>query len=110
MYRSILFCALAMTACAKKPLTTDSTTAAQRSAEAAGAEDVPQAKLALQLSKENLEKAQALYEDGDTDEAESMLKRAEADAELAAALAKADDEKTMANSALDEVRKVQSSH
>ncbi len=71
---------------------------------------VPQAALALQLSKENLERAQELYEDGDEDEARSMLKRAEADAELAVALAKEDDEKTMANAAMDEIRKVQSAH
>lgn len=109
--RSIpLFCALAMAACAKKELTTESTTAAQRSAEAVGAEEVPQAALALQLSREHLEKAQALYEDGEKEEAKSMLLRAEADAELAAALAKADDEKAMATTAMEEVRKVQSTY
>ena len=106
----LLCCALATAACAKKELTTESTTAAQRSAEAAGAEDVPQAALALQLSKEHLDQAKELYEDGKEDEAKSMLTRAESDAELAVVLAKADDEKTMANAAMEEVRKVQSSH
>ena len=111
MQRSILlFCAVAAAACAKKELTTESTTAAQRSAESAGAEQVPQAALALQLSRENLARAQELYEDGDKDEAKSMLMRAEADAELAAVLAKAEDEKAMANAAMEEVRKVQSSY
>jgi len=111
MHRSILlFCALAAAGCAKKELTTDSTTTAQRSAETAGAQDVPQAALALQLSKENLARAQELYDDGDEDEAKSMLMRAEADAELAAVLAKAEDEKTMATTAMEEVRKVQSAH
>jgi len=111
MQRSILlFCAVAAAACAKKELTTESTTAAQRSAESVGAEQVPQAALALQLSRENLERAKELYDDGDKDEAKSMLMRAEADAELATALAKADDEKTMANAAMEEVRKVQSSY
>ena len=106
----LLCCALAAAGCAKKELTTESTTAAQRSAEAAGAEEVPQAALALQLSKEHLDHAKELYDDGKEDEAKSMLMRAEADAELAVALAKADDEKTMANTAMDEVRKVQSEH
>jgi hypothetical protein len=109
MTRSIFLCVLAA-ACAKQELTTDSTTAAQRSAEAVGAEEVPQAALALQLSRENLEKAKVLYEKGDKEEAKSMLMRAEADAELAVALAKADDEKTMANSAMEEVRKVQGAY
>jgi hypothetical protein len=111
MPRSILwFCALAATACAKKELTTESTTATQRAAEAAGADQVPQAALALQLSEENLERAKQLYEDGKEDEAKSMLMRAEADAELAVVLAKAEDEKAMANTAMEEVRKVQSEH
>jgi hypothetical protein len=111
MPRSILwFCALAATACAKQELTTESTTAAQRAAEAAGADQVPQAALALQLSQENLERAKELYEDGEEEEAKSMLMRAEADAELAALLAQAEDEKAMATAAMEEVRKVQSAH
>ena len=111
MHRSILlFCAVAGAACAKKELTTESTTAAQRSAESVGAEQVPQAALALQLSREHLDDAKKLYDDGKEDQAKSMLMRAEADAELATALAKADDEKTMANSAMEEVRQVQSSY
>ena len=106
----LMFCAIAAAGCAKKELTTESTTAAQRAAEAAGAEQVPQAALALQLSQENLERAKGLYEDGKEDEAKSMLMRAEADAELAAVLAKAEDEKALANTAMEEVRKVQSEH
>lgn len=106
----VLFCAIAAAGCAKKELTTESTTAAQRSAEAVGAQDVPQAALALQLSNEHLEHAKQLYDDGKEDEAKSMLMRAEADAELATALAKAEDEKAMANTAMDAVRKVQSEH
>jgi outer membrane protein OmpA-like peptidoglycan-associated protein len=68
------------TGCAKQPMTTDATSAAQRGAEEAGAQEVPQASLALQLSTENLAEAQALYEDGKKDEAASMLLRSEADA------------------------------
>jgi hypothetical protein len=75
-----------------------------------GAEEVPQAALALQLSNEHLEHAKELYEEGKEEEAQSMLTRAEADAELAAVLAKAEDEKASANTAMDAVRKVQSEH
>ena len=108
--RILLFCAIAAAGCAKKELTTESTTAAQRSAEAAGANDVPQAALALQLSTEHLEHAKELYEDGEEEEAKSMLMRAEADAELATVLAVAEEEKASANTAMEAVRKVQSEH
>jgi hypothetical protein len=105
-----LFCVIAATGCAKKELTTESTTSTQRAAEAAGANQVPQAALALQLSNEHLEQAKDLYEDGKEDKAKSMLMRAEADAELATVLAVAADEKASANAAMENVRKVQSQH
>ncbi len=106
----LLLCAIAAAGCAKKELTTESTTSTQRAAEAAGAADVPQAALALQLSQEHLEHAKELYDDGKEDEAKSMLMRAESDAELAVVLAKAEDEKSLANTAMENVRKVQSEH
>ncbi|MDP2310183.1 MAG: DUF4398 domain-containing protein [Pseudomonadota bacterium] len=91
-----------------KPLYTEGSTAAIRSAEELGAPEVPQASLHLQLAKEELEAATALNEKGDEDEAKSMLLRAEADAELAIALSRADAEKTAAQAAMDRVRKLQS--
>jgi hypothetical protein len=106
----LLFCAIAAAGCAKKELTTDTTTSTQRAAVAAGANEVPQAALALQLSNEHLEQAKDLYEDGKEDKAKSMLMRAEADAELATVLAVAEDEKASANTAMENVRKVQSEH
>lgn len=99
---------LASGCAAKQTLTTDSTSAAQRGATVAGAEDVPQASLALQRSKEGLERAELLYADGKKDEAASQLERAEADAELAIVIAQAANQKTEANAAMERVRQVQS--
>jgi regulator of protease activity HflC (stomatin/prohibitin superfamily) len=97
------------TGCATtQALHTESSTAAIRSAEELGAPDVPQASLHLQLAKEELDAATALNAKGDDDEAKSLLMRAEADAELAVALSRADADKTAAQAAMDRVRKLQS--
>ncbi len=91
--------------CASKTaLKTDSSTAAIRTAEELGAPQVAQASLHLQLAKEELEAATALHEDGKKEEATSMLLRAEADAELAIALSRADAERTEAENAMERVR------
>lgn len=89
-------------------LHTESSTAAIRSAEELGAPDVPKASLHLQLAKEELQAAVALNAKGDVEEANSLLLRAEADAELAVALSRADAEKSEAQAAMDRVRKLQS--
>lgn len=96
--------------CAKQVLSTDSTTAAQRGAEVAGATAVPEASLALQLSKEHLAEAQGLYDDGKKEEAESMLLRSEADAELAILIADASDEQAQATAAMEAVDKVRAAN
>lgn len=71
-----------------------------RGAEEVGAKTDPRASLHLKLAQEEREKALALVKDGDNKQADLMLQRAEADAELAVALsretaAKADAEKTL---------------
>lgn len=91
-----------------QPLHTETSSAAIRSAEDLGATGVPKASLHLQLAKEELEAATALNADGEKEQANSMLLRAEADAELAIALAQADNEKTEANAAMERVHKLQS--
>lgn len=88
---------------AKQTLHTETESAAIRTAEEAGASDVPRAALHLQLAKEGLDAATALHEDGKKDEAASMLLRAEADAELAIVLANHDAEKTDAEAAIARV-------
>jgi len=105
----LLLVGAGVTGCAaKQALHTESSTAAIRSAEELGASNVPLASLHLQLAKESLDAATALNEKGDTDEAKSLLLRAEADAELAVALSRADAEKSEAQAAMDRVRKLQS--
>lgn len=76
-----------------------------RAAEATGAQDVPAAKLHLQLARDQIAAAMKLSDDGDK-RAPVVLARAEADAELAAALTKETHAKRDAESALEEVRKL----
>lgn len=80
------------------------TTSAIRAAEEVGASGVPGASLYLQLAKEELELAQGLAAKGEKEQAESMLERAEADAELAVALSHSDADKKEAAGAIERVR------
>jgi len=101
--------ALAVMGCASNPpLRTESSTSAIRAAEAVGADQVPRASLHLQLANEELAAAQKLAADGKNEEADSMLLRAHADAELAILLSKEDVEKTEATRAMERVLKLQS--
>lgn len=92
--------------CANVPLRTDASTSGIRTAEEAGAAKVPQASLHLQLAKEGLELAKKLAAKGDKEEAESMLKRAESDAELAVVLSHEEAEKSEAIQAVERVRQL----
>ena len=94
-------------ACAGTPLRTESSTSDIRAAEEMGANTVPRAALHLQLAKEQLAKARALADDGQKEEADSMLARAESDAMLAVALSREDNEKSEAEAAVARVRKLQ---
>ena len=94
--------------CAKNaPLHTEATTSGIRAAEEAGAAQVPQASLHLQLAKEGLERARELAAKGEKRDAASILTRAEADGELALALSHEDAQKTEALAALERVRQLQ---
>jgi hypothetical protein len=57
-------------------------------AQAEGAPNEPQAALHLKLAQEQVAKAEALIADGDNEEAAQLIDRAQADADLAVALAK----------------------
>ena len=99
--------AAAITAgCANAPLKTEASTSGIRAAEEVGAADVPRAALHLQLAKEELAVAEQLSAKGESARAQSMLLRAEADAELAVALSREDAEKTEATDAVERVRKL----
>jgi hypothetical protein len=104
-----LVVALALAAgCASNPPTVraESSSAAIRAAEEVGANHVPQAALHLQLAKEQSDRANSLMKTGDNDQAEMLLLRAEADAELALALAREDSEKADAEQAVVRVREL----
>jgi hypothetical protein len=78
-------------ACAGAPAPTErlaSAQAAVRAAKEVGAKDVPQAKLHAQLAQEQVDQATKLIEDGENERADSLLRRAQADAELAVAMAR----------------------
>jgi hypothetical protein len=92
--------------CANAPLRTEASTSGIRAAEEAGAAKVPQASLHLQLAKEELESAKKLSAQGEKEKADSMLKRAEADAELAVALSHKDAEKSEAMAAVERARQL----
>ncbi len=97
-----------LAACATTPLRSDPTTSEIRAAQELGARQVPTAALHLQLAKEQLAKAEALSAKGDEERADSMLERAQADAELAVALSHEDTEKNEAEAAIARVRELRS--
>lgn len=80
------------------------TQSAIRGAEVAGAEDTPKAKLHLKMAKDHLANAEQLIADEEYEDATLVLRRAEADAELAIALSKESDARGRAE---DLQRKVQ---
>jgi len=92
--------------CANVPLRTDASTSGIRAAEEAGAAKVPQASLHLQMAKEELEAAKTLAAAGEKEKADSMLMRAEADAELAVSLSRKDAEKSEAMAAVERARQL----
>lgn len=99
-----------LTACAPSIPTErlQSSAAAIRAAQEVGAERVPRAALHLQLAKEQSEQAKEMIEDGDRDEAGAVLLRAEADANLAVALARRATEEREAASAANKIETLQS--
>ena len=92
--------------CASTPLKTDASTSGIRAAEEVGAADVPQASLHLQLAKEELARAKSLAANDQREKADSMLMRAEVDAELAVALSREETEKAEARAEVERVRQL----
>ena len=102
-----LLLAVAVAGCGSYPAPTakmSSAEAAMRSATEVGAGKVPQAQLHVTLAQEQIAKAKALMSDGDNERAESLLVRAQADAELALSLAKQAIAQTDAQRVVDEVK------
>lgn len=106
---SVFVAALALAGlagCAGTPLKTEGSLSAIRAAEEVGAADVPRAALYLQLAKEHLERARALSQQGEREQAVSLLRRSEADAELAVALAHGETERKEAEAAMLRVQEL----
>ncbi|HLV67266.1 MAG TPA: DUF4398 domain-containing protein [Polyangiaceae bacterium] len=80
-----------LTACGGGAIPRDQMTMAQatvKGAEVGGAPQEPKAALHLKLAKEQIAKANSLIAKGDNDEAARVIARAQADADLALALAR----------------------
>lgn len=107
---ALLLGALSTGCMPKAALHTEAESAAIRGAEESGAAEVPVASLYLQYAKEEVEYATALHASGDKEEAESMLLRAQADAELAVVLSRHEAEKVAAEAAVERVRALRSEH
>ena len=103
---SVLF-AIVIAGCGSSPaINKEPSTSAISAAEEAGASKIPSASLYLQLAKEELENAKGLATNGDKEQAESMLLRAQAEAELAVALSRGDADKKEAIEAIERVRQL----
>lgn len=97
-----------LTACGSYPAPTEKMITSQSSVRAAqevNAASNPQAALHLKLATEQVDQAKQLMADGENKRAEYVLLRAEADAELAVALAREAAMRSEAQKAQDEVRK-----
>jgi len=109
--RSTRFCVLLGAACValacggavvpQERLT--SAEAALRGAEAGGAPNVPMAMLHLKQARDQVAEAKALIADDENERADSVLQRAEADADLALALAREEAAKKQAQQAQEQV-------
>jgi len=75
-------------------------------AEAVGAQSYPKAALHLKMAKHQVGTADRLMADGDNEEADLVLQRAEADAELALALAREEKQRVEAQEALKKVHEL----
>jgi hypothetical protein len=105
----LLFGAVLAGGCATARPPTDnmeSSAASIRAAQSAGAENVPNAKLYLQLANEQSARAKVLIASGGADNmntASKLLMRASADADLAIALADDDKDRLAADQAITDI-------
>lgn len=80
--------------------------AAVRAAEEVGAPAAPKAALHLKLARDQIARAENLMREKEFSDAKNLLRRAEADAELAIALAKAHTEREAAEEAMRKVQRL----
>jgi hypothetical protein len=82
-----------LAACASTPLPAERMASAEgavRAAKEVGSDQIPKAQLMVKLAQDQIDRAKQLAEQGDSEEAASLLTRAQADAELALAIARAE--------------------
>jgi hypothetical protein len=104
---AILTAVILLAGCANQPaVNSEGSTSAIRAAEEVGAGHLANASLYLQLAKEELENSKELEKAGKREEAESMLTRAQADAELAVAVSRGDADTAAANDAIARVQQL----
>ena len=77
--------------------------AAVRAAEVAGAPAVPKAELHLKYARDQITQAKQMIEQGENEQAQRVLVKAESDAEVALALAKHEEARSEANKALEDI-------
>lgn len=103
--------ALGMSACGGAAVPQEQLTSAQaaiRAAEVGGAPNDPQASLLVKKCKDGIEEAKKLIEDGNNHRAEMVLMKAQADAELALALAQEISMRNEAEGAKKQVQELKS--
>jgi len=105
----VMLLGLAAQACGGAAVPHDQMTAAEasvRAAEVGGAKQSPQAELRLKQARDQIEEAKQWIEQGENEKAYYVLLRAEADAELALALAQEETAKKQASDALKRIQKL----
>jgi hypothetical protein len=96
-------------ACASTPPPATRMASAEASVQTArdlGAEQVPSAHAQLRLAASEIQKAREMSKHKDNDEADSMLQRALADADLAIALTNEDNARNQAQRAMDDTERM----
>ena len=92
--------------CASAPRRLDASAPGIHTAEALGIADVPQASVHMKLARKQLKLAEEIAENDEWAQAEMMLFRAKADAELALLLFHEDAEKSETRAAVERVRQL----
>jgi hypothetical protein len=103
----LLFTVVGACATTAHPMDAEGPTSAIRAAEEVGAAGVPAAALRLQLAKEQLDHARTMTAEGQAQQADLLLMRSQADAELAVALARSSVARAEAQKAVERTKSIQ---
>jgi hypothetical protein len=110
LFRVVLGALTTLAACGGAAVPQEQLTSAKAAtsgAEVGGAAEDPKSALHLKLAREGIAEAERLIEEGDNEEAERALWRAQADAELALVLAKQTKAKAEAAEAAEQLERLQ---